>query len=88
MLREITILTKLRGSGYEVFVLMQWERPPFAPLWVNRKVSHEMTATVSHTWPVRPSPAAILRAISDSVLAISTCPATSEIAGQMTLPGL
>ena len=88
VLTEITTVTRLSGSGYRVYALLYWERPPFATRWVDRRVSHEMSCEVTHTWPARPSPAAILRAISSAVLVMSTRPATTEMEGQMTLPGL
>jgi hypothetical protein len=88
VLTELVIRTTISGRGYRVFVQMQWERPPLAPRWVDRRVTHEMTASATHSFDTRPSPADILAAIASTVKGISTCPVVREMPGQEPLPGL
>jgi hypothetical protein len=88
VLTEIMTICRLSSHGYRIFAQLQWEVPPFDPRYVNRRVSHEMTVSAYESWATRPSPREILRAVSDAVLAISTCPATGELPGQRPLPGL
>lgn len=87
-LTRLTTVTSLSSSGYTTSVLLEWEKPPRSLSWADRKVSHEMSAVASHFWSERPSPAAVLRAISWAVWDMCTSPAAAQLPGQEPLPGL
>lgn len=88
VLTVIQTSCRLTGRGYTIFVTLEWEVPPLPLRWVNRKISHEMTVTAHETWECRPSPADILRAVADTVMAISTCPVVEDPPWSQPLPGL